>query len=189
MTILVFILRRSGVAWAAALAAAVVLSGCVSSPRFTTRPQPHRTETAKPVSAPRTTAADASPATLASESAASPAAERAEVSKESSLLMTQGIASYYADEFHGRKTANGETYDMFDLTAAHRSLPFGTTVRVTNLDNQQSVVVRINDRGPFKMERIIDVSLAAATQLQMMGVGTARVQLDVLEWGDNLYKK
>lgn len=103
--------------------------------------------------------------------------------------MTQGLASYYADEFNGRLTANGETFDMFQLTAAHRSLPFGTTVKVTNLDNGRAVVVRINDRGPFKMERIIDLSLAAATQLQMMGVGTARVQLDVIEWGDNLYKK
>jgi rare lipoprotein A len=106
-----------------------------------------------------------------------------------SLLMTQGLASYYADDFNGKKTANGEIYDMFQLTAAHRSLPFGTTLRVTNLDNMKSVVVRINDRGPFKMERIIDLSLGAATQLQMMGVGTARVQLDVIEWGDNLYKK
>lgn len=103
--------------------------------------------------------------------------------------MTQGLASYYADEFNGKPTASGETYDMFQLTAAHRSLPFGTTLRVTNLDNMTSVVVRINDRGPFKMERIIDLSLAAATQLQMMGVGTARVQLDVIEWGDTLYKK
>jgi len=187
MTSLDFILRRSGIAAAAVLVAAAVLSGCVSSPRFTTHTRPHRTETTEPVPVSGTAVTSAAPAPGAP--AAPPAAERTAASKESSLLMTQGIASYYADEFHGRKTANGETYDMFDLTAAHRSLPFGTTLRVTNLDNQQSVVVRINDRGPFKMERIIDISLAAATQLQMMGVGIARVQLDVLEWGDNLYKK
>ena len=95
----------------------------------------------------------------------------------------EGYASYYADEFHGRKTANGETYDMNALTAAHRTLAFGTRVRVRNTTNGRTVIVRINDRGPFKSGRIIDVSLAAAKQLKMIGPGTSRVQLQILESG------
>ena len=95
----------------------------------------------------------------------------------------QGIASYYADEFHGRTTANGETYDMYALTAAHRTLPFNSRVRVTNLDNGKSVVVRINDRGPFKGERIIDLSLAAAKEVDMIPRGTANVTIDVIGAG------
>lgn len=92
-----------------------------------------------------------------------------------------GVASYYADEFHGRLTANGEVYDMHSLTAAHRSLPFNSVVRVTNLDNGMSVVVRINDRGPFKDDRVIDLSLEGAKRIGLIANGTAPVQLDVME--------
>ena len=106
-----------------------------------------------------------------------------------SLKTMEGIASYYADDFNGKKTANGETYNMYKMTAAHRSLPFNTKVKVTNLDNKRSIIVRINDRGPFKLERIIDLSLAAATQLGMKGTGTANVKLEVIEWGDEEYVK
>lgn len=95
----------------------------------------------------------------------------------------EGIASYYADEFHGRKTASGETYDMNALTAAHRTLPFNSRVRVTNRENGRSVVVRINDRGPFKGDRVIDLSLAAAKALGMIPRGTASVTIDVVEAG------
>lgn len=91
-----------------------------------------------------------------------------------------GTASYYADKFHGRKTANGETFNMNDLTAAHKTLPFGTIVKVTNLKNDKSVVLKINDRGPFVKDRIIDVSLAAAKELDMLGTGTAEVRIDVI---------
>ena len=91
-----------------------------------------------------------------------------------------GTASYYADKFHGRKTANGETFNMHDLTAAHKTLPFGTIVKVTNLGNNKSVKLRINDRGPFVKDRIIDVSLAAAKELDMLGSGTAEVQIDII---------
>ncbi len=106
-----------------------------------------------------------------------------------SLKTMEGIASYYADDFNGKKTANGETYDMYKMTAAHRSLPFNTKVRVTNIDNKRSIIVRINDRGPFKLERIIDLSVAAATQLGMKDTGTANVKLEVIEWGDDEYVK
>lgn len=101
----------------------------------------------------------------------------------------EGIASFYAEEFNGKKTANGEVYDMYKMTAAHRSFPFNTKVKVTNLENRRSIVVRINDRGPFKLERIIDLSLSAAAQLGMKGSGTARVKLEVVEWGDEEYSK
>ena len=95
----------------------------------------------------------------------------------------EGVASYYADEFNGRRTSNGETYDMHALTAAHRTLPFGTTVLVTNTLNGKSVTVRINDRGPFKDDRVIDLSLAAATSIGMIGPGTAHVSLRVVTLG------
>ncbi|MBI5022269.1 MAG: septal ring lytic transglycosylase RlpA family protein [Ignavibacteriales bacterium] len=98
-------------------------------------------------------------------------------------FVSEGVASYYADEYHGRKTSNGETYDMNDLTAAHQQLPFNTKVKVTNLDNGKSVLVRINDRGPFKSNRIIDLSYAAAKEINMIGPGTARVRLEIIELG------
>ncbi len=96
----------------------------------------------------------------------------------------KGIASYYGNDFHGKKTANGEMFDMHGLTAAHRSFPFGTKVRVTNTDNGKSCIVRVNDRGPFKLERIMDLSMGAAEMLDMMKSGTANVALEVLEWGE-----
>jgi len=93
----------------------------------------------------------------------------------------EGIASWYGEDFHGKKTASGETYNMYDLTAAHRTLALGSWVKVTNLDNGKEVVVRINDRGPFKKGRIIDLSLEAARRLDMISEGTAKVKLTVLE--------
>lgn len=94
--------------------------------------------------------------------------------------LISGRASWYGPKFHGRLTANGEIFDSNALTAAHPSLPFGTKVRVTNLRNGRSVIVRINDRGPFIKGRIIDVSAAAARVLGMVNSGTASVQLDIL---------
>lgn len=92
----------------------------------------------------------------------------------------EGMASWYGPGFHGRKTANGERFDSQALTAAHRSLPFGTRVRVTNLNNGRSVTVRINDRGPFVGNRIIDLSAGAARSIGMIQSGVARVRLDIL---------
>ncbi|MBD9513447.1 septal ring lytic transglycosylase RlpA family protein [Pseudomonas sp. BGr12] len=92
----------------------------------------------------------------------------------------EGTASYYGKAHHGKRTASGERFNQNALTAAHRTLPFGTRVRVTNLDNGRSVVVRINDRGPFGRGRIIDVSKAAAEQLNMLRSGTAPVRLEGL---------
>jgi len=91
-----------------------------------------------------------------------------------------GMASYYGNELAGNRTANGERFDPGQLTAAHRSLPFGSMVRVTNTSNGDSVVVRINDRGPFSRGRVIDVSQAAAREIGMHRSGTARVKLALL---------
>ena len=94
-----------------------------------------------------------------------------------------GMASWYGPDFHGRPTSNREIYDMYDMTAAHRTLPFGTLVMVTNLDNGRAASVRINDRGPFVKDRIIDLSYAAAKMLDMIGAGTAPVRLEILKSG------
>jgi rare lipoprotein A len=91
-----------------------------------------------------------------------------------------GTASWYGSDFHGRRTANGETYDMNAMTAAHPTLPMPTIVRVTNLDNGRSVIVRINDRGPFAEDRIIDMSRAGAQELAFENKGLARVRVTVL---------
>ena len=92
----------------------------------------------------------------------------------------EGPASWYGGKFHGRPTASGEIYDMDDMTAAHKKLPFGTRVEVTNLDNGKSVEVTINDRGPYKRGRLIDLSKGAAKRIGMLVAGTARVSLKVL---------
>lgn len=93
----------------------------------------------------------------------------------------RGEASWYGPNFHGQATANGETYDQNALTAAHRTLPFDTVVRVINLDNGQSVVVRINDRGPYAKGRIIDLSRKAAEEIDMVESGVAPVRLQILD--------
>jgi rare lipoprotein A len=95
----------------------------------------------------------------------------------------EGIASYYAEDFNGRTTSNGEKYNMNGLTAAHRTLPYNSIVRVTNLDNNRSVKVRINDRGPFKGDRVIDLSFKAALEIGLIANGTAPVKIEVIKLG------
>jgi rare lipoprotein A len=92
----------------------------------------------------------------------------------------EGVASWYGLPFNGRRTSNGEIYDMHDMTAAHRTLPFGAMVRVTNLANGKQTEVRVNDRGPFVANRVIDLSLAAAQAIEMVGPGTATVRLEMV---------
>jgi rare lipoprotein A len=96
----------------------------------------------------------------------------------------KGTASYYADKFEGKQTASGEKYKHKNLTAAHKTLPFGTIVKVTNLENQESVEVRINDRGPFVSGRVIDLSRSAAEILKFINQGLAEVQIEVVDAGD-----
>lgn len=92
----------------------------------------------------------------------------------------EGIASWYGEKFHGKRTSSGEPYDMYALTAAHTTLPLPTHVRVTNLENDRSIIVRVNDRGPFKDNRLIDLSYAAAYRLGFLDSGTARVRVEAL---------
>ena len=97
----------------------------------------------------------------------------------------RGIASWYGSKFHGRKTASGETYNMYAMTAAHKTLPLPVYVHVKNLDNGRSAIVRVNDRGPFIAGRIIDLSYAAAKKLGVDGPGTARVEISTLAAGES----
>jgi len=96
------------------------------------------------------------------------------------LYETEGFASYYSEDFHGKLTSSGEVYDMNKLTCAHPYLPFNTWLKVTNLANQKSVIVRVNDRGPFAKNRLIDLSYAAARQLGMLGPGTIYVKIEIV---------
>jgi len=139
--------------------------GCTSTPRF----------------AERGGRSQELPSPKERESVSSTQPERSPSDKP--LLTLEGIASYYADDFHGKQTSNGEIFDMNSLTAAHRTFPFGTKIRVTNLENAKTVIVRVNDRGPFKEGRMIDLSRGAAQALDLIRTGTARVRLEVLEWG------
>ena len=99
-------------------------------------------------------------------------------SGEGIIVTETGYASFYSDKFDGRSTSNGETFRQNKLTAAHKKIPFGTNVKVTNLSNDKSVIVRINDRGPFVSGRIIDLSKAAAKQIDMIGAGVAKVKIE-----------
>lgn len=109
-------------------------------------------------------------------------------------FVQEGIASWYGDKFHGRKTSNGEVYDMYAMTAAHKTLPMGVFVKVENLANGRSEVLRINDRGPFVTGRIIDLSYTAARNLDVVGRGTAPVRVTALGYkktdthGDTFFK-
>ena len=100
-----------------------------------------------------------------------------------------GKASYYGPKFHGKQTANGEIFDMYGLTAAHKTLPLNTIVRVTNVANDKSLILRINDRGPYVKGRILDCSYGAALKLGFVNEGTAKVKIEIIEIGDNKYMK
>jgi rare lipoprotein A len=142
--------------------ATFILVSCTSTPRFAERGEQHSGER-------------------------KPTAQTEQPVQQSSgkiLLSLEGIASYYAQDFHGKQTSNGEIFDMNAFTAAHRTFPFGTKVRVTNLENNKIVIVRVNDRGPFKEGRIMDLSMGAAKEIDLIRTGTARVRLEVLEWGN-----
>ena len=101
----------------------------------------------------------------------------------------KGISSFYAEDFHGKLTANGEVYDMYGLTAAHKTMPLNTICRVTNLENNKSLILRINDRGPYIKGRILDCSYGAAKKLDFINQGTTKVKIEVIEWGDDKYMK
>mgnify|MGYP003963180031 FL=1 len=107
--------------------------------------------------------------------------------KKSHRKVMNGVSSFYAEDFHGKLTANGEVYDMNDATAAHKTLPLGTVCRVTNIANGKSLILRINDRGPYVKGRILDCSYGAAKKLDFINQGTTNVKIEVMEWGDGSY--
>jgi rare lipoprotein A len=159
-------------------------SGCASRNPIADRRQP---PPAEPSNAPPETAESAKrstdvPETPGNPPAAAPAPKRNKPAPlpAPSGYLEEGNASWYGEPFHGRRASNGEIYDMNKLTAAHRTLPFETMVRVTNLSNGKSTVVRITDRGPFVGNRIIDLSFAAASEIELVGRGVGPVRLEVL---------
>ena len=140
------------------LMGAILVFDCSNSPRYTTTGSRYRSKPIKKVN---------------------PGAKTKRILK--------GISSYYGEDFHGKLTANGEVFDMYGLTAAHKTLPLNTIVRVTNMENKKSLILRINDRGPFVKGRMLDCSYGAALKLGFIGNGTTRVQVEVIELGDDKY--
>jgi len=119
----------------------------------------------------------------------SPPPEKREVKRGESREPQYGVASWYGADFHGKHTSSGEVYDMYQLTCAHQTLPLGTMVMVTNLDNGRSLELKVNDRGPFVKERVIDVSYAAAQMLGMWEKGTAPVKVEVIGFAPELVQR
>jgi rare lipoprotein A len=159
-------------------------SGCASRKPVADRrqpppAQPTETSPAKAEAAKRSTDVPETPATPPAAAAAPKRNKPAPVPAPAGYT-EEGNASWYGEPFHGRHASNGEIYDMYKLTAAHRTLPFETMVRVTNLNNGKSTVVRITDRGPFVDNRIIDLSLAAAQEVDSVGAGVVPVRVEVL---------
>jgi rare lipoprotein A len=162
----------------------VSTSGCASRKPIADRRQPppaQPTET-PPASAEAAKRSTDVPETPATPPAVAPTSKRNKptLAPAPSGYTEEGNASWYGEPFHGRHASNGEIYDMYKLTAAHRTLPFETMVRVTNLNNGKSTVVRITDRGPFVDNRIIDLSLAAAREVDSVGSGVVPVRVEVL---------
>ncbi|MEE9464687.1 MAG: septal ring lytic transglycosylase RlpA family protein [Candidatus Neomarinimicrobiota bacterium] len=152
------------------LSALILATACSSAPRYTSngRPKtPKKTRTRKPPnrkSQPKSTRF-----------------------REGQVIV--GISSFYGPDFHGKLTANGEVYDMYGRTAAHKKLPLNTIIRVTNLANGESIIVRVNDRGPYVAGRILDLSYGAAKKLGFVAQGTTRVKIEIIELGDGEYIK
>jgi len=142
--------------------------------------QPVPTPEAKEEEAKRSTSSEPQPA----PSARTPKKSRPADITDADIYTEEGNASWYGAPFHGRKASNGERYDMYKLTAAHRTLPFNSMVRVTNLSNGKTTTVRITDRGPFVDNRIIDLSLAAAREIESVGPGVVPVRIEVISGGD-----
>ena len=140
--------------------------GCSSSPRYTTGSTPNRSKSTKKIK---------------STSASS------KNGKVKHRKVMTGVSSFYAEDFHGKLTANGEVYDMYGVTAAHKTLPLNTVCRVTNLANNKSLILRINDRGPYIKGRILDCSYGAAKKLDFIKEGTTNVKIEVIEFGDGKY--
>jgi rare lipoprotein A len=156
------------------LFALVAVAGCAK----------HNVATRPPANAPASQPPSSQPAPQPGQPGASrPSGPPSAVERQPAVpgvYIEEGVASWYGLPFNGRRTSNGEIYDMHEFTAAHRTLPFNCVVRVTNLNNGKHTEVRINDRGPFVANRVIDLSLSAAQAIEMVGTGTANVRLEIL---------
>jgi rare lipoprotein A len=162
----------------AVLFALVAVAGCAK--HNATARQPASTPASRPSGSPSASAPSTQPGQpgVSRPSGPPPANERQPAVPGE--YVEEGVASWYGVPFNGRRTSNGEIYDMHEFTAAHRTLPFNCVVRVTNLNNGKHTEVRINDRGPFVANRVIDLSLSAAQAIEMVGPGTANVRLEIL---------
>jgi len=171
-------LRRTMVLLAVTSGLSLLISGCSSRRASASRP-PAPTQ---PVETPESTAEAAKNETAMPSKPVAAAPRRGKTPPAPAPVgfIEEGNASWYGNPFHGRHSSNGEVYDMYKLTAAHRTLPFDTMVRVTNLSNGKSTTVRITDRGPFVDNRIIDLSQAAAREIESIGPGVVHVRLEVL---------
>ncbi len=136
----------------------IILNACSSAPRFTSRYKEFSSGKTKPY-------------------------DLSSYKNAEALQTVIGVASYYADEFHGKITYGGEIYDMYKFSAAHPNYQMGTIVRVTNLSNGKKIIIRINDKMPFRPDRIIDLSYGTAEELDMIQAGITEVKVEVLEWG------
>lgn len=163
---------RPTIQWAAAMGigAVILIAACAPAPRYNSDRKPPRK---KSTPSRRIT----------------PPATRPPTMKVRPGAVFVGLASFYGPDFHGKLTANGEVYDMYGLSAAHRTLPLNTIIRVTNLANGKSLIVRINDRGPYIEGRMLDLSYGAALKLGFISKGTTRVKVEVIEVGDDEYVK
>ncbi len=171
----------------------LTLSGCITPVPKTAPPAPPTTPTPSPVTKPSLDPSlipDAVPRDEPLSKRGNPAfyevmGKRYFVKSSAAGYVERGVASWYGPGFHEEFTSNGEPYDMYGMTAAHKTLPLPCFVRVTNLSNGKSVVLRVNDRGPFKEGRIIDLSRTAAAKLDMLRAGTALVEVQALTPGQN----
>jgi rare lipoprotein A len=163
------------------LVAGMLLSGCSPAPRYTAYPT---------FPGPRSSQQQSNSSGRQGDSSE----DRSGVEMDGKTFMSvdrppkgtliRGKASFYSDDFHGRKTSNGETFDMNGLSCAHRTLPFNTWLEVKNLANNRTVVVRVNDRGPFVGDRIIDLSLGAAREIRMVETGVQEVDITIIGYAD-----
>jgi len=162
----------------------LILAGCASR-HATANRQPVPSAASPDTIESTKRSSDAEPAATPATRPPSPAAKRGKPSESPAAegYTEEGNASWYGVPFNGRRASNGEIYDMYKLTAAHRTLPFETMVRVTNLNNGKATTVRITDRGPFVENRIIDLSLAAAREIESIGPGVVPVRVEVLTPG------
>jgi rare lipoprotein A len=158
-----------------------LLAGCVPHPVYRSSPQASPPVPRSAPTAPETEAAPSGPVPKKEVVVAPPAEPPAFQPVDTSEVYQVGMASYYGEKFHGQPTASGELFNMYKFSAAHRVLPLGTFIRVTNLENGRRVEVKVNDRGPFVEGRILDLSFAAALELEMVKAGTARVMIEVVK--------